>query len=73
MTEKNKTKQQKNKNKKNPAVTLRIEVLLVWLFNLIELETWKENLEQTVTDFYGKPIDKREERQTTKIFLFTYL
>ena len=73
MTEKNKTKQQKNKNKKNPAVTLRIEVLLVWLFNLIELETWKENLEQTVTDFYGKPIDKREERQTRKNYLFTYL
>ena len=71
MTEKNKTKQ--NKTKKKPAVTLRIEVLLVWLLNLIELETWKENLEQTVTDFYGKPIDKREERQTTKNFLFTYL
>ena len=37
MTEKNKTKKnrkQKTKQKK-PAVTLRIEVLLVWLFNLI--------------------------------------
>ena len=71
MTEKNKTKQKKTKKK--PAVTLRIEVLLVWLLNLIELETWKENLEQTVTDFYGKPIDKREERQIRKNYLFTYL
>ena len=35
--------------------------------------SWKEYLEQTVTDFYGKPIDKREERQTRKNFLFTYL
>ena len=31
MTEKNKIK----KKKKKPAVILRIEVLLVWLFNLI--------------------------------------
>ena len=35
--------------------------------------SWKEYLEQTVPDFYGKPIDKREERQARKIFLFTYL
>ena len=35
--------------------------------------SWKEYLEQTVTDFYGKPIDKREERQTRKNYLFTYL
>ena len=34
--------------------------------------SWKEYLEQTVTGFYGKPIDKREERQTRKNFLFTY-
>ena len=34
MTEKIKQKK-KQKTKKNPAVTLRIEVLLVWLFNLI--------------------------------------
>ena len=27
-------------------------------------------LEQTVTDFYGKPSDKREERQTRKNYLF---
>ena len=30
-------------------------------------------LEQTVTDFYGKPTDKREERQTRRNYLFTYL
>ena len=35
--------------------------------------SWKEYLEQTVTDFYGKPIDKRKERQTRKNYLFTYL
>ena len=34
--------------------------------------SWKEYLEQTVTGFYGKPIDKREERQTRKNYLFTY-
>ena len=35
--------------------------------------SWKEYLEQTVIDFYGKPIDKREERKTRKNYLFTYL
>ena len=34
---------------------------------------WKEYLEQTVTNVYGKPTDKREKRQTRQNDLFTYL
>ena len=33
----------------------------------------KEYLEQTVSNVYGKPTDKREKRQTRKNDLFTYL
>ena len=35
--------------------------------------SWKEYLEQTVTNVYGKPTDKREKRQTRQNDLFTYL
>ena len=35
--------------------------------------SWKVYLEQTVTNVYGKPTDKREKRQTKQNDLFTYL
>ena len=34
---------------------------------------WKVYLEQTVTNVYGEPTDKREKRQTRQNDLFTYL
>ena len=49
----------------------RLHLSLAVLLSMFS--SWKEYLEQTVTDFYGKPIDKREERQTRKNYLFTYL
>ena len=37
------------------------------------LWSWKVYVEQTVTNVYGKPNDKREKRKTRKNDLFTYL
>ena len=42
-------------------------------FLQLKLSLWKVYSEQTVTNVYGKPNDKREKRKTRKNDLFTYL
>ena len=49
----------------------RLHLSLALFQSVISL--WKEYLEQTVTNVYGKPTDKREKRQTRKNDLFTHL
>ena len=44
-----------------------------WAALQLIVSSWKVYLEQTVTNVYGEPTDKREKRQTRQNDLFTYL
>ena len=44
-----------------------------WATRQLIVSSWKVYLEQTVTNVYGEPTDKREKRQTRQNDLFTYL